>query len=118
MTVEDSLKMDILDDLAESLKRANAMEVKLTLLHKQSEASDFAKVAKKLSRRIDDAMGELIDEWAEQSSTVNEDIKQLNDKLTEAKQQLEKNVDSTQQIVDAIGHVDKLIFIARCLLKP
>ena len=110
--------MDILDDLAESLKRTKAIEVKLTLLHKQSEANDFAVVTKKLSRRIDDAMGALIDEWAEQSSSVNHDIQQLNDKLSDAKQQLEKNVDNTQQIVDAIGHVDKLIFIAKSLLKP
>jgi len=116
--VEDSIKMDILDDLSESLKRATAMEVKLTLLHKQSEANEFAKASKKLSRRIDDAMGELIDEWAEQSWTVNEDIKQLNEKLTVAKERLNKNVDSTRQIVDAIGYLDDLTFIAKCLLKP
>ena len=118
MTVEDSLKIDILDDLSESLKRANAFEVKLTLLHKQSEANEFAKAAKKLSRRIDDAMGELIDEWAEQSATVVEDIQRLNDSLTEAKDKLSKHIDNTQQIVDAIAHLDDLTFIAKCLLKP
>jgi len=73
---------------------------------------------RKLSRRIDDAMGELIDEWAEQSSTIHEDIKVLNEKLTAAKQQLSDDVDNAKQIVDAIGHIDELIFIAKCLLKP
>jgi len=116
--VEDDLKIDILDDLCESLKRANAIEVKLTLLHKQIEADKFAKAAKKLSRRIDDAMGELIDEWAEQSSTILEDIGKLNTKLKAIRKKLEKDVDNTEQIIDAIAHIDNLAIIARQLLKP
>ena len=116
--VEDNIKMDILDGLSESLKQATAMEVKLTLLRKQDEANAFAKDAKKLSRRIDDAMGELIDEWAEQSATITDDIKKLNEQLATAKEQLSKNVDNSKLIVDAIGYLDGLTFIARRLLKP
>lgn len=118
MTVEDGLKVDILDDLGESLKRTNAIVVKLILQHEHKEAKKFAKAAKKLSRRIDKAMNELIDEWAEQSSTINQEIQALNDKLIVAKDALEKNVDNSKQIVEAVGYIDDLTFIAKRLLKP
>lgn len=118
MTVEDDTKMDILDDLAESLMFTNAIEVRLTLQGKQVDANKFAKAAKALSRQIDAAMGGLIDEWAEQSATINEDIQKLNENLKAIKDALKKHVQDTQQIVDAIGHVDDLTFIAKRLLKP
>ena len=118
MTVEDDLKVTILDDLGESLKRINAMVVKLILQHKHKDAKKCAKAAKKLSRKIDNAMNELIDDWAEQSSSINEEIQSLNDKLVVAKDALEKNVDNAQQIVEAVGYIDDLTFIAKRLLKP
>ena len=118
MTVEDDLKVNILDDLGESLKRTNAIVVKLTLQHEHKEAKKFTKAAKKLSRKIDKAMNGLIDEWAEQASSINEDIQSLNDKLVVAKDALEKNVDNAKQIVEAVGYIDDLTFIAKRLLKP
>ena len=84
----------------------------------QLEANEFAKAAKKLSRRIDDAMGELMDEWAEQAPTINEEIQALNEKLTDAKEQLDKKVDKATKLTDAIGYLDDLALIARLLLKP
>lgn len=118
MTVEDDVKMDILDDLTESFKRASSIEMRLMIQRRQTEANEFGKAAKKLSKEIDVVMAGLINEWAEQSASINLDIRELNDKLADAINALKKDIESTEQIVEAIGYVDSLTFIARRLLKP
>jgi len=46
--VENNQKAEILDILFESLRRASAMEVQLTLQDRQSDANEFAKRTKEI----------------------------------------------------------------------
>ena len=117
-TVAKRPEMEIVDDLEKLFKEATKIQIKLAADGKDNEAKKIERVTLKLSRRIDDEMGSLIDDWVDHSSAVLEDIQQLNESLEAARINLDKEVDKTQKIVDAIGQIDDVIELATSLLKP
>ena len=111
-------EMEVVDGLEKLFKEATKVQLKLAAEGKDNEAKKIERVTLKLSRRIDEEMGSLIDDWVDHSSAVLEDIQQLNESLESAKINLDKDVNKTQQIVNAIGQIDDVIQLATSLLKP
>ena len=116
MIPKDS-KEAVIQRLLVTKQRANTLEVRLLLAGKSEEAGKVAKRSKALTRQIEKLLGQVMDEWAGESTKIIADLKTANAGLQTSITNIKKNVKTAENIVKAVGLIDDAIVIARGLIR-
>ncbi len=100
-------KLKTLNALVSSHNKALKLEFALMLQNEDYSALQEAN--NRLAKTIDAFRGKLHDEWVESAEAIRKDISAANRRLQEAIKEIEKKIKTAQNVVKAIGYIDRIV---------
>lgn len=89
-------------------KLTNA-ELRLKLARKNEEARQLGDKAEELRKQIDKLRGEAADKWVQQAQALAADVRKHNAQVEGYIQDIQKSIETAQNVVKLIGAVDDVI---------
>jgi hypothetical protein len=88
------------------------LEISLKFKGEFEEADKVAAATAALTRQIDKLLGQIIDEWLAQGLDIVAEITGVNASLEKSIDKINKDVETAQNVVKAIGFIDDAVAIA------
>jgi len=110
--MEISDKNEILDLLSVAYNKTNYLRI---LCNEQGDSEGAAKLKKRKNRlrlEIDELLEDLYQQWIGEANQLKNEINNANEDLKKSIEDIEQKVNTAQNIVNAIGYIDKVIEIA------
>ncbi len=112
MAITKESKQEMIQRLLVTKQKAHNLEIDLRFKGKNEDADEVAKKTTKLSRKIDKLLNAVINDWLVQKDEIIQGISKANTSLQKSIRQIQNDVETAKNIVNAIGYIDDVVVIA------
>lgn len=109
---DESTKQSIINDLLVTKQSGHRLEIALRFKGKANEANDVKRKTDELTDKIDDLLGQVMEEWSGQSKEIIAEIVKANSSLKAAINDIKRDLEIAENVVKAIGYIDDAVAIA------
>ena len=103
MAISKQTKQEIVQRLLVTKQKGHNLEITLRFKGKTEDADQVVEKTAELTSQIDILLGQIIDEWLDQSARVVEDIRRTNAKLQGSVRAITRGVEIAQMWLRRLG---------------
>ena len=118
MSFSRTAKGRALRSLARTKEKAQRLEFTLRLQGQEDQAGEVDSQTHELAKQIDQLIKEAMTEWLGNAAKIEAELRANNDKLQRSIRNIQRNVQTANNIAKAISYIDDAVSIAGRLLSP